>query len=54
MCFSFQLNQEMKITKIQSISTSLHYVLHDTCTEHGTNIKMRYFGSILILESKKD
>ena len=48
------LIQEMKITKIQSILTSLHHVLHDTCTEHGRDIKMRYFGSILILESKKD
>ena len=34
--------------------TSLHHVLHDTCTENGRDIKIRYFGSILILESKKD
>ena len=40
--------------KDQSISTSLHHVLHDTCTEHGRDIKMQYFGSILILESRKD
>ena len=26
----------------------------DTCTKHGRDIKTRYFGSILILESKKD
>ena len=37
-----------------NILTSLHHVLHDSCTEHGRDIKMRYFGSILILESKKD
>ena len=51
---SYLLIQETKITKIQSILTSLHHVLQDTCTEHGRDIKMRYFGSILILESKKD
>ena len=38
----------------QNILTSLYHVLHDTCTEHGRDVKMRYFGSILILESKKD
>ena len=34
--------------------TSLHHVLHDTCIKHGKDIKMRDFGSILILRSKKD
>ena len=52
--FFFLLIQEMKITKIQSISTTLHHVEHDTCKMHGRDIKIRYFGSILILESEKD
>ena len=38
----------MKVTKIQNILTSLNHVLHDTCTEHGRDIKTRYFGSVLI------
>ena len=46
----FLLIQEMKVTETQNMLTSLHHVLHDTCTEHGRG----YFGSILILESKKD
>ena len=25
----------MKVTKTLNILTSLHHVLHDTCTEHG-------------------
>ena len=54
LCSSYLLIQEMKITKIQSISTTLHHVLHDTCKIHGREFKMRYFGSMLILESKKD
>ena len=37
-----------------SISTTLYHVLHDTCKMHGRDIKIRYFGSILILESEKD
>ena len=37
-----------------NILISLHHVLRDTCTVHGKGIKTRYFGSILILESKKD
>ena len=53
-CSSCLLIQEMKITKIQSFSTTLHHVLHDTCKMHGRDIKTRYFGSILILESEKD
>ena len=52
--FIFLLIQEKKITKIQSISTTLHRVSHDTCKMHGRDIKIRYFGSILILESEKD
>ena len=48
------LIQEMKITKIQRILTSLHHVPRDTCKMHGRDIKMLYFGSILILESRKD
>ena len=48
------LIQEKKTTKIQSISTTLYHVLHDTCKMHGRDIKTRYFGSILILESEKD
>ena len=53
-CSSYLLIQEKKITKIQSISTTLHRVSHDTCKIHGRGIKIRYFGSILILESEKD
>ena len=41
-------------TKIQSISTTLHFVSHDTFKMHGRDIKIRYVGSILILESEKD
>ena len=48
------LIQEKKITKIQRISTTLHHVSHDTCKMHGRDIKIRYCGSILILESEKD
>ena len=48
------LIQETKITEIQSISTTLYHVLHDTCKMHERDIKIRYFGSILILESEKD
>ena len=51
---SYLLIQEKKITKIQSISTTLHRVSHDTCKMHGRDIKIRYFGSILILRSEKD
>ena len=40
--------------KILHILTSLHHVERDTCTVHGRDIKIRYFGSILILESEKD
>ena len=54
LCSSCLLIQEKKITKIQSISTTLHHVSHDTCKMHGRDIKIRYFGSILILESEKD
>ena len=44
----------MKVTETQKILTSLHNVSRDTCTKHGKDIKTRYFGSLLILESKKD
>ena len=54
LCSSCLLIQEKKTTKIQSISTTLYRVLHDTCKIHGRDIKMRYLGSILILESEKD
>ena len=37
-----------------NILTSLYHVSRDTCKMHGRDIKMRYFGSILILESEKD
>ena len=30
------------------------HVSRDTCTVHGRDIKTLYFGSILILRSKKD
>ena len=53
LCSSYLLIQDKKITKIQSISTTLHRVSHDTCKMHGKDIKIRYFGSILILESSK-
>ena len=43
-----------KITKILNILASLYHVERNTCTVHGRGIKMRYFGSILILESEKD
>ena len=36
------------------VLTSLYHVSRDTCTVHGRGIKMRYFGSILILRSVKD
>ena len=44
----------MKVTETQNILTSLYHVSRDTCTAHGKDIKTRYFGSILILRSKKD
>ena len=37
-----------------NILTSLYHVSRHTCTVHGKGIKTRYFGSILILRSKKD
>ena len=43
-----------KTTKIQRILTTLYRVMHDTCKTPGKGIKIRYFGSILILESEKD
>ena len=36
------------------IDYSCTHVEHDTCKMHGRDIKIRYFGSILILESEKD
>ena len=51
--FFLPIDLEKKIKKIQNISTTLHRVSHDTCKMHGRDIKIRYFGSILILESKK-
>ena len=44
----------MKVTETLNILTSLHHVSRDTCKMHGRDIKTRYFGSILILESEKD
>ena len=38
----------------ERMSTTLYHVLHDTCKIHGREIKTRYFGSTLILESEKD
>ena len=43
----------MKVTETLNILTSLYHVSHDTCKMHGRDIKIRYFGSILILESEK-
>ena len=40
--------------KILNILISLYHVSRDTCIAHGKDIKTRYFGSILILRSKKD
>ena len=40
--------------EIQNILAFLYHVSHDTCIVHGRDIKTRYFGSISILESKKD
>ena len=48
------LIQEMKVTETLNILTFLYHVSRDTCTVHGRDIKTRYFGSILILESKRD
>ena len=53
-CSSYLLIQEMKVTETQNILTSLYHVSRDTCTVHGRGIKTRYFGSVLILRSKKD
>ena len=36
------------------IDFSVPGVSRDTCTKHGRDMKTRYFGSILILESRKD
>ena len=44
----------MNVTETQNILTSLYHVSGDTCKMHGRDIKMRYFGSILILETRKD
>ena len=44
LCSSCLLIQEKKITKIQSISTTLHHVSHDTCKTNGRDIKIRYLG----------
>ena len=38
----------------EHIDYSAYRVSHDTCKMHGKGIKIRYFGSILILESEKD
>ena len=43
----------MKVTETLNVLTSLYHVLRDTYTVHGRGIKTRYFGSILILRSKK-
>ena len=42
---------ETKITEIQRTLTILYRVMHDTCKTLGKGIKIRYSGSILILES---
>ena len=47
------LMPETKLIKILERLTSLFHVVHNTCIEHGRNIKMRYFGLILILQFKK-
>ena len=41
----------MKVTETLNTLTSLFHVSRDTCTMHGRDIKTRYFGLILILES---
>ena len=48
-CSFFLLIQEMKVTETLNVLTSLYHVSLDTCIVHGRCIKMRYFGSILIL-----
>ena len=48
------LIQEMKVTETLNVLTSLYHVSRDTCTVHGKDIKTLYFGSILILRSRKD
>ena len=51
---SCPLIQETKTTEILNILTSLYHVEHDTCKIHGKDIKILYFGLILILRSKRD
>ena len=36
--FFLPIDQDKKTTKIQSISTTLYHVLHDTCKMHGRDI----------------
>ena len=38
----------------ERILTTLHRVMRDTCKIHGRDIKIRYIGSILVLESEED
>ena len=37
----------------ENIDYTLYRVMHDTCKTPGKGIKIRYFGSTLILESSK-
>ena len=43
----------MKVTETLNVLISLCHVSRDTCTVHRKDIKTRYFGSILILRSRK-
>ena len=54
LCSSCPLIQETKISKILNILTSLYHVERNTCTVHGTGIRTRCFGLILILRLKRD
>ena len=47
------ITEGLVFIKIQKILIILYRVMHDTCKIHGKDIKIRYFGSILILESSK-
>ena len=48
------LRPETNAIKILQRLTSINHVEHNTCTVLGRHIKIRYFGSILILRFKRD
>ena len=52
--FFLPIVPEIKGIKILQRLTSMNHVEHNTCTMHGRDIKTWYFGSTLILRSKRD